>query len=332
MSSIPSIPLSPALIAGDSSPPPTRHTFQFNGEGWSFFTLMLKHIFLNIITLGIYLPWAKSEKRSYLWQNIEIAGAPLRYHGTGKELFWGYVKVVAAWLGYVGLITATATFSPFAGLITQFVLGFAIIAVIPGIILGSRAYLLTRTSWRGVFFGVENAKLFSDFTKLWLEGYLVTLFTFGLYAPVWNNRIYSYLTNNTLYGDTSLEYLGDTYKVTGIFFRSLPLILLTGGLYYFWYAAKLWKYQLSVTYFQNATGKFDITGSQLLWLFLVQVLGTTLTLGLALPWVSTYTFSFIMQRISFEGEIDFTTINQGSQTIEGAADSFADVLDIGIGL
>ena len=74
---------------GEPTGPNERYGFRFNGQGWDFFTLMLKHILLNIVTLGIFLPWAKSEKRAYVWQNIEIFGQPLRYHGTGKELFFG---------------------------------------------------------------------------------------------------------------------------------------------------------------------------------------------------------------------------------------------------
>jgi uncharacterized membrane protein YjgN (DUF898 family) len=50
------------------------------------------------VSLG-YMPWAKTERRKYLWQNIEIGGHRLRYHGTGI----GYLKVVLGYLLFVGL-------------------------------------------------------------------------------------------------------------------------------------------------------------------------------------------------------------------------------------
>jgi uncharacterized membrane protein YjgN (DUF898 family) len=64
-----------------------RHRFAFRGEGLALFTLILKNMVLTLVTLGVYLPWAKTERRKYIWQNIEIVGHCLRYHGTGRELF-----------------------------------------------------------------------------------------------------------------------------------------------------------------------------------------------------------------------------------------------------
>ena len=311
---------------------PGRLGLRFNGKGWGFFALMLKHIFLNIITLGIFLPWAKSEKRAYIWQNIEIGGQPLRYHGTGKELFKGYLKVIGAWMLYVGLISAASAFSPTLSVIVQIVLGIGVLSILPGIMLGARAYLLSRTSWRGVYFGFNEVKLFSDFTRLWIEGYIITIFSLGLYAPIWANELHTYLTNNTRFGNVSFEYRGETPVVVSMFFRALPLIILSGGLYYFWYRAKLLNYQLSETWFQGAKGESTLKGHQILWLFLVQVFGATFSLGLALPWITAYSFRVVLENLSFEGDIDFAAITQKEQSAGASADSFADAMEVGIAI
>jgi uncharacterized membrane protein YjgN (DUF898 family) len=111
----------PDLAAAEPRPPlpanpAESHPFSFHGRGSSFFALVLKNMLLTLVTLGIYAPWAKTERRRYLWQNIEIAGHRLLYHGTGRELFIGYVKVV---LGYVVFIGAPLLVGKLAGKLAQ---------------------------------------------------------------------------------------------------------------------------------------------------------------------------------------------------------------------
>src|SRR5262249_36989146 len=123
------------------------------------FTLVFKNLLLTLVTLGLYLPWARTERRKYLWQNIAFDGHRLRYHGTGRELIAGYLKVG---LGYLVLIIAPMVLTKIhkqAGLIAQIV-GFLILfPLIPIAIYGSRRYLLGRTSLRGIRFGLEPGAL-----------------------------------------------------------------------------------------------------------------------------------------------------------------------------
>jgi len=61
-------------------------SIQHRGTGGSLFVLVAKNLLLTLVTLGIYMPWARTERRKYIWQNLEIGGHGLRYHGTGVEL------------------------------------------------------------------------------------------------------------------------------------------------------------------------------------------------------------------------------------------------------
>lgn len=64
-----------------------RHTFIFHGKGIEYFGIWIVNIFLMIITLGIYLPWALVKARKYLYSKTELSGAFFSYHAKGSAIF-----------------------------------------------------------------------------------------------------------------------------------------------------------------------------------------------------------------------------------------------------
>jgi hypothetical protein len=66
--------------------------FAFRGEGKELFGIYFVNTLKTIFTLGIYRFWAKTKVRQYLWSNTVFAGDSFSYHGTGKELFRGFLK------------------------------------------------------------------------------------------------------------------------------------------------------------------------------------------------------------------------------------------------
>lgn len=71
----------------------SRKALSYRGYVGSIYKVWIKSLVLNILTLFIYRPWAKTRMRRYLWSNITINGHALIYKGTGKELFKGFIKV-----------------------------------------------------------------------------------------------------------------------------------------------------------------------------------------------------------------------------------------------
>ena len=62
---------------------------------------------LVIITFNVYLFWAKSQVRGYLWRTTLIGQRPLSYTGDGTELARGFAITAVLFLvlfGYPGLI------------------------------------------------------------------------------------------------------------------------------------------------------------------------------------------------------------------------------------
>src|SRR5688572_4329104 len=85
-----------SATAGDT--PVLTHNVRYAGTGSGLFLIFFKNLLLTIVTFGIYLPWARTERRKYLWQNLEFGGQRFRWHGTGRELFFGYLKVLGGYL------------------------------------------------------------------------------------------------------------------------------------------------------------------------------------------------------------------------------------------
>lgn len=308
-----------------------RHDFSFHGSGAAFFALVFKNMLLTLLSFGIYLPWAKTERRKYLLQNVEIAGHRLRYHGTGRELLVGYAKVVVGYVVFFGLPALFGKlFGSAASVAAQVVLALALIALIPYAIWGSQAYLLSRTSYRGVRFRLEGD--FRAFVRMLVGGYFLTLLTLGLYGPVWTHRIYRALTNGSALGSRHFVYRGEDRVAFRLAMKGLALGLVTFGLYFFWYQAAIQRYRFANTEFDGARGVLELTGGELLQLFLLQVFALTFSFGLAFPWVTVYTLRFYLARTRFEGAIDFARIYGSDARGDAAADGLADAFDVGIAL
>src|SRR5688572_32680873 len=81
-------------------------TFAFKGKGSELFGIQLPNWVLTVITFGIYYPWAKAEKLKYLYQKTELAGSRFKFHGTGKEMFKGFLKAFAVMAVIYGVLMA----------------------------------------------------------------------------------------------------------------------------------------------------------------------------------------------------------------------------------
>jgi len=300
----------------------------FHGTGGGLFLLILKNVLLTLLSLGVYAAWAATDRRKYVWQNVEFHGQRFIYHGTGYELFIGYLKVLLGYGLFFGVPALLSAVSPHLGLVVRIIFLLAIIAVIPFVIYWSRAYLLSRTSWRGIRFSMEPGA--KPFARTFLVGYLLTLVSLGFYGPIWLNKMRTVSLNRTRFGNQHFRYDGVDAEVWAMSIKGFFLSIVTFGIYYFWFLAKLSRYELEHTRFGNATGRLELTGGDVFKFTMIYLLGTTLTLGIAFPWVVTYVMRSVLERTSFVGDIDFSTIVQDQAYGDAAADGLAHALDIGL--
>ena len=65
--------------AGASAP--QRHPIEFTASGSEYFRIWIVNLLLIVVTLGIYLPWAKVRKLKYFYSNTWVGGDALDFHG-----------------------------------------------------------------------------------------------------------------------------------------------------------------------------------------------------------------------------------------------------------
>ena len=68
---------------------------RFTGTWGEYLPIAATNALLIICTLGVYRFWASARQRRYLWSRTEFIDDTLEWTGTGKEMFLGFLIVIA---------------------------------------------------------------------------------------------------------------------------------------------------------------------------------------------------------------------------------------------
>lgn len=197
----------------------------YKGARGGIFRLALKTGVLTVLTAGIYRFWMKTRMRRYYWSAIRPGGMPLEYVGTPTEKLLGFltaVVVLAFYIGIVNLILMFFSFSIFNG--TQPAYLVSVIGITPMIFFAqyrARRYVLARTRWRGIRFGLEPGV--AGFVGRSILHWGLTVLTLGLYWPVKTYWLEKYRADRTYYGDRRMHQ-GGSWKML---FRPMKHIYLS---------------------------------------------------------------------------------------------------------
>ncbi len=165
---------------------------------------------LSVLTLGFYRFWMKTRLRRYYWSSIRPDGRPLEYVGDPLEKLLGFfiaVVILAFYIGVVNLILMFASFTLFDGNTAAYIASF--LGVIPLWFYAryrARRYVLARTRWRGIRFGVDPGAWGYAWRALIYWG--LALGSGSLLWPLMTYRLEKYRVDRTWYGDRSLEQGG----------------------------------------------------------------------------------------------------------------------------
>ncbi len=173
-------------------------------SGGSFFGRVLKWVALTILTLGIYRFWAMTGLRRSLWSATQLEGDHLRYHGTGKELFIGFLIALAILVPFYALGFGLQFLGPVAT-----VIGFGVMIIIgflitPYALFRRRRYLLTRTSWRGVRFHMQGSAW--RYVGAWIFWTILSIITLGIAFPWRQAKLDRMLTEASYFGNVQFSY------------------------------------------------------------------------------------------------------------------------------
>ena len=184
---------------------------------------------LTVLTLGLYRFWMKTRLRRWYWSAIRVGGQPLEYVGDPFEKLLGFlfaVVILAFYIGVVNLLLMFASFAILQGNVAAYALSF--VGVIPLWFYAqyrARRYVLARTRWRGLRFGLEPGAWGYAFRALW--HWFLTLLTAGLLWPRMTYHLEKYRTDRTFFGDARMEQ-GGGWTMLFPALKGLFMALLTG--------------------------------------------------------------------------------------------------------
>ena len=302
-------------MAAISNNQPEKKAFKYWGIGAQFAVIYFKNIILTVFTLGLYYPWAKVEILKYHYQSTELDGTHFSFHGTGKEVFKGFIKVYLIFFPFYGfLIYSIQTQNETLKLTALSVFYLFILSIIPLAIHGAMRYRSSRSSWRGIHFKYLGDHM--EFFGLFIKGTLLTVLTLGIYGSWLQVEIRKYILKHLRFGDLSFDFKGEGKTLFWINIKFILLFFLTLGIYSFWYFRNIWRFYGNNTEItQNGKKinfKFNMKPADVFELVFVNGLLIFITLGIATPWVTVRTFNFMFRFLEIEEGLDSGAIQQVS--------------------
>ncbi len=179
-------------------------------DGPSLFWLALRTSILAVLTLGIYRFWMTTRLRSHYWQSIRIQGDPFEYTGTGLEKILGFLVAIVILAVYLGLVNLALTFvgmSYFSG--HPLALQISILAAVPLFFFAeyrARRYIMARTRWRGIRFGLGDGAW--GYTVRAIGLWILTILTAGLMYPYKQYKLTKYIVDRSWFGNIRFEQRG----------------------------------------------------------------------------------------------------------------------------
>lgn len=222
---------------------------KFTGAGGEYFRIWIVNLLLILVTLGIYIPWAKVRKLKYFYNNTSIDGHSLDFHGNPKQMLRGTLIAGV----FFAMYSVAADFSVMAAWIA----GLAFVAIWPPIYRSAIRFRLANTSWRGMRFRLRNAPLKEAYlsigipnalllipllalstagasedakqaafsaTEVWIFAGFFTLFIVSLPYFLW--RIYRYQIEHSAWGPLHLQFRSEARAMYMLFLKALGIVVL----------------------------------------------------------------------------------------------------------
>lgn len=351
--------------------------------------IAISNFFLNLITLSFYRFWAKTRVRRHIWSSVLVNGEPVEYTGTGKELFFGFVVILAIVFLPLALIATglAAYFGPESAPLVAFqlVIGLALVTLYGFAIYRARRYRLSRTVWRGIRGALPGSAL--SYSGKYFGSLLLGPMTLGWSTPAMNLILAEHITNDMRFGNVpfsfsgrsgplysryalcwfgtilaylviaglavalfysgvfdglqkAIEALGNESAasnsgeagavfglVAGLIFVYLLYVAMRSTIWSFYTAREL-NIFAQYTRFSAATFDFYATAWSLITLWLGNMALIIFTLGIAQPFVEQRIMRYFVERLSVNGAIDFTSIQQSRAQLDKRGEGLIDALDL----
>ena len=203
----------------------------FAGDRGDLFILMLRTSFLTVITFGIYRFWRSTRLRRWYWSAIRPGGVGLEYTGTPQEKLAGFFVAVIVLAFFIALFNLAGLFvainlSDNDLSYMTFAIGAAPLALVPVILAAryrARRYILSRTTWLGIRFGMDGGAW--GYAWRACMYWVLTIATLGLLWPLMVLQLEKYLTDRSWYGSARFRQHGSPFM---LYLLAFPFFALGG--------------------------------------------------------------------------------------------------------
>ena len=219
----------------DEQEPPAGSAFEFHGNWREFAPIAFTNLLLSVVTLGIYVFWARARERRYLWSRTRFIDDRLEWTGTGLELLIGYALALVFFLvplgaiqfGLQALIIRGHEGMAFAAILPLY---FLILYLVGVAIFRGLRYRLSRTFWHGIRGGSDDQGFRFGLSYVWRT--IAGALAFGVMVPwamtsLWNKR-----WRQMSFGPFAFEADADWNPLIGryLLFYLAPFLLFGAGI------------------------------------------------------------------------------------------------------
>lgn len=337
---------------------------EFRGKAGEYFRIWLVNVALSIITLGLYLPWARVRMRRYFYGQTYLEGHNFQYSASPVSLLAGYLLVGALFITF----TFTQNFDGWKWL--SYLLIAAFYLLYPWLLYRSLRFQAHNTLHRGLRFGFGSSVGQSYLLYGLLP--LTYWFTMGLTIPLAQFLQRRFVAQGLRYGGAAGSFRGSagpvylTYLAAAggalavgllvvallVGLQALHLersqgwqqawpylaVSLLGALGYLgmgqFVKAQLLRYTLEQAQL-GATLRFRVRYRPLglTWILLSNLLAQFLTLGLATPWAAVRKSRYLLSHIDILTLAPLDQYQAGGNLHEAAlGEAAAELFDIGVSL
>lgn len=341
---------------------------RFTGNWKEYLPIAATNLLLTIVTLGVYRFWATARQRRYLWSRTHVIDDSLEWTGTGKEMFVGFLMVVAILLPFFLFIQFVLPALVARGMMLAtggLMLLFYVALLYFGGVARFRAlrYRLSRTWWHGIRGGSDDPGWAYGAEYLGRYGLsVITLFIMFPWAAtrLWSSRwskmsygphqFHAEMTAAGLKGRWAAIYLvpiclffvvSALGMVMGIAMgpENPGLFVVLGGFFLLLYLAiplltlhwfaKFYRRAAAETTLGNVSFSFDARTWDWFKLFLGNIGLAIVTLGLGITFWGYRNWSFMVRHLHMYGDVHLDDLTQSQASAPGEAEGFADAFDVG---
>jgi uncharacterized membrane protein YjgN (DUF898 family) len=137
-------PIAEPIEAESNEVDKRRLPLQFTGSTSTYFRIWIVNLLLTVLTLGIYLPWAKVRTRRYFYASTVLDGQSFDYLAKPVAILKGYLIILAALIA----LNLSDFISQFWGVYTAAIILF----VLPLVIYKAHRFKAVNSAYRNVRF------------------------------------------------------------------------------------------------------------------------------------------------------------------------------------